>query len=157
MNDFKLISGLPFDADIKKSVININQAKEFKNLGFKQHSKEYWFPNANSDWAIKKYNLPEYVLVPWDHQLADWDNVINSIHYLNRTFSAYNIEELLSFVDDECLTFMDNWREHFTNPKFERFTEWVAEEILFIKRNEFENNDNYQPTIPGDNSMFDPF
>lgn len=118
---------------ILNGCININQAKEFKELGFNQHSKDYWFPNPNTDEIIAKNNLPEYILVPWNHQLADFDIVISVIDLMNDTYSAYTFEELISFIPKYVFTANDIvLNDYFLNDNKMTIIEWLADKYLEI-------------------------
>jgi len=127
----------PLFVDYKKLIlngyINVDQAKKFKELGFKQHSKDYWFPNPNTNEIIAKNNLPEYILVPWNHQLADWNIIISTIDLLNNTYSAYNFEELVSFIPLYMFTSNDIvLNDYFLNDNEMTITEWLADKFLDI-------------------------
>lgn len=129
----------PLFVDYKKliinSYINIDQAKDFKKLGYTQHSKDYWFPNPNTDEIIAKNNLPEYILVPWNHQLADWDIIISTIDLLNNTYSAYNFEELVSLIPRYVFTSnLIVLNDYFLNDNKMTFIEWFADKYLEILR-----------------------
>jgi len=129
----------PLFVDYKKlilnSYINVEQAKKFKELGFKQHSKDYWFPNPNTNEIITKNNLPKYILVSWDYKLADWDTIISVIDILNDTYSAYNFEELVSFIPTYIFITNDIvLNDYFLNEHVNEMTitEWLADKYLEI-------------------------
>lgn len=120
---------------ILNGCININQAKEFKKLEFKQHSKNYWFPNPNLDEVILRHNLPTYNLVPWNKQLADFDIVISVIDLMNDTYSAYTFEELISFIPKYVFTANDIvLNDYFLNDNKMTIIEWLADKYLEILR-----------------------
>lgn len=83
---------------MKQFFCTLEQAIQLKDLGIKQLSLFYFFPNPNTNEIQQKYNLDPYqIRYGKEFILKDYDtiqtNVLNGIY--NKTYSAFTASELI--------------------------------------------------------------
>lgn len=88
--------------ELSKQVCTIGQASDLRELGVKQDSLFYWFPDPNTEEIKKKYALCDYIILSHDHTFPNNQHSLKHFvlyGYFLKTYSAFNVSELGKFLD----------------------------------------------------------
>jgi len=82
---------------LENQVCSLEQSKKLKELGVKQFSLFYHFPNPNTKEIKKKYKIPDYnVVYGKNHIGKEWENISELVirGVFTSTYSAFTVAEL---------------------------------------------------------------
>ena len=104
---------------------SVEQAKTLKELGVKQDSFLYHFPNPNTEDVKKKYDLPDYNILVGKEYIGKSVNNLRTMVLkgaLKLTYSAFTASEL-------CIMLGDNYPSWSFKPKGKWAKKWIATAI----------------------------
>lgn len=91
---------------IEDNVCTLAQAIKLKELGVKQDSLFYHFPNPNADEIIKEHKLSPYYIELGDNCMNQ-DSLVRKFvldGFYNKTYSAFTVGELGELMQEYVLT-----------------------------------------------------